>query len=147
VLVTIHWHKRHATEITRRYASRPGAELWGPSGAARKLGLADGRELDRSRRVPSDVVAFETRRGEEVVLWLPGAKALFAGDALLGGKRRPLRVCPQSWLPREVTRSEVARSLEPLTKLPVALVVPAHGDPVVENAAEALARALADAAV
>jgi len=84
--------------------------------------------------------------GDEVVLWLPRAKAVFAGDALLGGKHKPLRVYPQSWLPKGLKRSEVARSLQPLTSLPVRLVVPAHGNPVREEAADVLARALADAA-
>jgi len=146
VLVTIHWHKRHATEIVERYTRTPGAEFWGPSTAAHKLSLDDGRLLDRARRIPSDVVAFETRRGEEVVLWLPSARAVVAGDALLGGKRKPLRVCPQSWFPRGLDRAAVARSLRPLTKLPVELVVPLHGEPIREDAAAVLAGALADAA-
>jgi glyoxylase-like metal-dependent hydrolase (beta-lactamase superfamily II) len=145
VLVTIRWHKRHASEIVSRYDSRPGAELWGPSGATAKLALRGNRSADRARRLPAGVVAFETCRGEEVVLWLPRAKAVVAGDALLGGKRKPLRVCPQGWLPRGVTRSEVARSLQPLAKLPVELVLPTHGNPVRENAAEVLRQALADA--
>jgi glyoxylase-like metal-dependent hydrolase (beta-lactamase superfamily II) len=146
VLVTIHWHKRHSSELVSRYAKRPGAELWGPSAAAVKLTLAANRAADRARRLPAGIVAFETRHGEEVVLWLPRAQAVVAGDALLGGKRKPLRVCPQSWLPRGLTRSEVARSLQPLTALPVELVVPAHGDPVSENAAAILAQAIEEAA-
>jgi glyoxylase-like metal-dependent hydrolase (beta-lactamase superfamily II) len=146
VLVTIRWHKRHAAEIASRYAARPGAELWGPSGATTKLSLRANRAADRARRLPAGIVAFETCRGDEVVLWLPRAKAVFAGDALLGGKRKPIRVCPASWLPKGVTRSDVAHSLQPLTSLPVELVVPAHGDPVRTDAAGALAEALADAA-
>jgi glyoxylase-like metal-dependent hydrolase (beta-lactamase superfamily II) len=145
VLVTIHWHKRHATEIASRYAERPGVELWGPSSATAKLSLRADRALDHARKLPAGIVAFETRRGEEVVLWLPRPRALFAGDALLGGKRKPLRVCPQSWLPRGVTRPEVARALQPLTDLPIELVVPAHGEPVTEDAADVLARAVAEA--
>ena len=146
VLVTIHWHKRHAAEIVDRYAAKPGVELWGPSGATTKLELRDNRKLNRVRRPPAGIVAFETRRGEEVVLWLPRVKTLVAGDALLGGKRKPLRVCPQSWLPRGVTRAAVAKSLRPLTRLPVKLILPAHGEPIRDDAREVLAAALADAA-
>jgi glyoxylase-like metal-dependent hydrolase (beta-lactamase superfamily II) len=146
VLVTIHWHKRHAAEIVDRYAKKRGVELWGPSGATHKLDLRDKRKLDHVKRPPAGISAFETRDGDEVVLWLPRVKTLFAGDALLGGKRKPLRVCPQSWLPQGQTRVRVARSLRPLTKLPVKLIIPAHGAPVRENAAEALAAAIADAA-
>ena len=146
VLVTIRWHKRHASEIAKRYATRPGSELWGPSGGAITLSLRENRAADRARRLPAGIVAFETCGGEEVVLWLPRAKTVFAGDALLGGKRKPLRVCPPSWLPEGVAPSDVARSLQPLTSLPVQLVVPAHGNPVSEDAAGVLATALADAA-
>jgi glyoxylase-like metal-dependent hydrolase (beta-lactamase superfamily II) len=146
VLVTIHWHKRHAAEIVERYADKPGVELWGPSGATGKLDLQENRKLDKIRRPPAGIAAFETRRGQEVVLWLPRVKAVIAGDALLGGKRKPLRVCPQSWLERGETRARVATSLQPLAALPVELVLPAHGEPVRENALQLLQEALADAA-
>ncbi len=146
VLVTIHWHKRHAAEIADRYRKRPGVELWGPGSASEKLGLAANRALERVRRLPAGIVAVPCLKGEEVVLWLPAARAVFAGDVLLGGKRRPLRVCPQSWLPRGVERAAVAKELRPLTTLPVELVVPAHGEPVREDAALHLRRAIADAA-
>jgi glyoxylase-like metal-dependent hydrolase (beta-lactamase superfamily II) len=146
VLVTVHWHERHATAIVERYAAGPGAELWGPSHATAKLGLRANRLLDRVRRPPAGIVAYEAGRGDEVVLWLPRAKTLVAGDALLGGKRTPLRVCPQGWLPRGASRSSVARSLRPLTTLPVQLILPAHGEPVRENALHALEAALAAAA-
>src|SRR5262245_35585993 len=53
VLVTIHWHKRHAAEIVDRYTTKPGVSLWGPSGATRKLGLDDNRKLDRVRKPPA----------------------------------------------------------------------------------------------
>ena len=96
--------------------------------------------------MPAGIVASETLRTDEVVLWLPAAKTLVAGDVLLGGKRKPLRFCPQSWLPGDVKRAELASSLTPLLKLPVELIVPAHGDPVRADAAAVLERALADAA-
>jgi glyoxylase-like metal-dependent hydrolase (beta-lactamase superfamily II) len=145
ILVTIHWHRRHAAEIVHRYGAR-GVQLWGPSGARAKLDLRDDRLLDRARRPPAGIVAFETRGGGEVVLWLPRVKTVVAGDALLGGKRKPLRVCPQSWLARGESRSHVAKSLRPLAALPVELVLPAHGEPVREDPRRALADALADAA-
>jgi len=146
VLVTIHWHKRHAAELVDRYSSRRDVELWGPSGATAKLDLRDNRRLDRVRRPPAGIVAFETRGGREVVLWLPRARTVVAGDALLGGRRKPLRICPQSWLEHGETRTRVARSLRPLAALPVELVLPAHGEPVRENALQALERAFADTA-
>ena len=146
VLVTVHWHERHAPEIVKRYAGAHGAELWAPALAVPRLSYAPEHPFAAGDRLPAGVVAFETLRGDEVVLWLPGAKAIVAGDVLLGGKRKPLRVCPQSWLPRGVPRKKLASSLASLAELPVELVVPAHGDPIRENAHAVLEKAIADAA-
>ena len=63
--------------------------------------------------------AFAGGRDDEVVLWFPTQRALVSGDVLLGGVRKPYRVCPQSWLPDDVSRADVARTLEPLLELPV----------------------------
>jgi glyoxylase-like metal-dependent hydrolase (beta-lactamase superfamily II) len=89
--------------------------------------------------------ALATGRADEVVLWLPAQRAVVSGDVLLGGVRKPLRVCPKSWLPRGVARSDVARALMPLRELPVELVVPLHGEPVTTGAREVLAAALDEA--
>ena len=61
--------------------------------------------------------------------------------------KKPLRVCPQSWLPRGVTRAALVRSLAPLLELPVEIVVPLHGSPITDNAHGVLTNALADALV
>ena len=145
VLVTVHWHERHAPEIVERYTAAPGAELWAPALAVPRLSRTPEHAFTPADRLPAGIVAFETLRSDEVVLWLPRAKAVVAGDVLLGGKRKPLRVCPQSWLPGDVARKELAASLRPLLELPVELVVPAHGEPIRDNARTILEQALADA--
>jgi glyoxylase-like metal-dependent hydrolase (beta-lactamase superfamily II) len=146
VLLTVFWHERSTPDVLERYANDPGAQLWAPAQAEAKLSGRVDRTFVGGDQLPAGIVAFDTPRGDEVVLWLPKARALVSGDILLGGKRKPLRVCPQSWLPRTVTRSEVAASLAPLRDLPVSLVLPAHGEPILEDAAAVLARALDDAA-
>lgn len=146
VVLTIHWHERHAPEIAARYASSPGAALWVPSGAASQLSWPPDHAFVVGDRLPAGIVAFDTLRDDEVVLWLPAANAIVCGDVLLGGKRKPLRVCPQSWLPPEVKRAELADSLASLLELPVELILPAHGEPIQADAAAVLERALADAA-
>jgi hypothetical protein len=70
---------------------------------------------------------------------------LLAGDAILGGKRRPLRLCPASWLPKGVSRSALADSIEPVLELPVAVVHVGHGAPVTAGVRAALITALAAA--
>lgn len=146
VLLTVFWHERHAPEVVARYARRPGAELWAPAGAVARLTRAPDHAFAATDPLPAGIVALPTARGDEVVLWLPPARAVVAGDVLLGGKRKPLRVCPQSWLPRGVTRAALAASLTPLLDLPVETVVPAHGAPLADGARQALATALAEAA-
>jgi glyoxylase-like metal-dependent hydrolase (beta-lactamase superfamily II) len=145
VVLTLHYHERHAPQVVRRYRRSPGTTVWAPTGAVPKLSIEPDRAFTAGDRLPAGIDALATPRADEVVLWLPAARTVVAGDVLLGGKRRPLRVCPQSWLPRSVKRAEVAASLRPLLERPVQIVVPLHGNPVIEDARDALAAALADA--
>jgi glyoxylase-like metal-dependent hydrolase (beta-lactamase superfamily II) len=146
VVVTVRWHERHAAAVAERYGGSAGAEIWAPAGAVRHLSRPPDHAFRGGEPLPAGIESFATLRDDEVVIWLPRARALVSGDVLLGGKRRPLRVCPQSWLPRGVGRPELAASLAPLLALPVELVVPAHGDPVRTGAQAVLEQALADAA-
>jgi hypothetical protein len=116
VLLTVHWHGRSADEIAARYGAR--------------------------REPPAGVEVFPVERGyEEVVFWLPEHRALVAGDALLGADDGGVRLCPPSW--RTKTDDAVFRSsLERLLELPVERVLVSHGEPVLENGRDALARAL-----
>jgi hypothetical protein len=146
VVITVRWHERHAPEIVERYASSPGCELWAPAGAVPHLSRIPDHAFVANDGLPAGIVAFDTLRSDEVVLWLPTVKALATGDVLLGGKRKPLRVCPQSWLPRGIERAKLAASVRPLLELPVQLILPAHGAPIQADAYAVLERALADAA-
>jgi hypothetical protein len=84
---------------------------------------------------PFDITAYAGREDNDLILWLPSANALVSGDSLsdfgegldiqLGGRKN-------------VTRDEVAQRLRPLLDLPVALVLPAHGEPTDRAALEHL---------
>jgi glyoxylase-like metal-dependent hydrolase (beta-lactamase superfamily II) len=145
VLLTVRWHERHAPRVVERYArSQGGAKLWAPAGAVPYLSGQPDVPFEPGDRLPAGIVAHDALRVDEVVLWLPRPRALVAGDVLLGGKRKPLRVCPQGWLPRGVRRAEVAAALAPLVDIPLELVVPAHGEPIRSDARAVLEQALAD---
>ncbi len=146
VVVTLHYHRRSAEAVVGRYRGRAGALLWAPAASVKRLGAAVDRPFSPGDPLPAGIEAFVTGRDDEVVLWLPVQRAIVAGDVLLGGVRKPLRVCPASWLPRGVSRAEVARALTPLRKLPVELIVPLHGPPVKTDAAATLRAALDEAA-
>ena len=145
VVLTVRWHERHTQEVVKRYRRDPGVEVWAPAGAARYLSRPPEHAFTPGDRLPAGIVALATGRSDEVLLWLPRPRTLVAGDVLLGGKRAPLRVCPQSWLPHGVRRPEVAATLRRTLELPIEIVVPLHGEPVRTDARAALDAALADA--
>jgi glyoxylase-like metal-dependent hydrolase (beta-lactamase superfamily II) len=115
VLTTIHWHSRSRDAVVERY----------------------GAELDR---LPAGVRSFPAERQQEQALWLEEPRALVFGDAILGDQRGGLRVCP--WFKFDHERERTVAALRPLLDLPVEAVLPAHGNVVLSDGREALARAL-----
>jgi glyoxylase-like metal-dependent hydrolase (beta-lactamase superfamily II) len=117
VLTTIFFHERSRDEVARRYGAKLGAE-------------------------PAGVKAFSAERADEVALWLEKPRALVFGDAVMGDQQGGLRLCP--WFRNDEGRETTRRAFQAaLLDLPVELVLPAHGEPVLENARAALERALA----
>jgi len=141
VLLTIHWHARSAGEIAGRFA---GARVWAHSrnraAVARRAPVTD--VFRAGEELPAGLVALEARPRSEVLFWEPGGKALIAGDALLGDgeKGEGLHPCPASWLPGSNSVSDLRRSLRPALELPIELVLPSHGAPVLIGAKEELTR-------
>jgi glyoxylase-like metal-dependent hydrolase (beta-lactamase superfamily II) len=115
VLTTISFHERSRDAVARRYGARLGGDVTG-------------------------VRAFSAERGDEVAYWLEELRALVFGDAILGDQAGGLRLTP--WAKDAAGLERTRRALLPLLDLPVELVLPAHGDPVLEDGREALARAL-----
>jgi glyoxylase-like metal-dependent hydrolase (beta-lactamase superfamily II) len=115
VLTTIFFHARSRDEVARRYGARLGGDVAG-------------------------VRSFPAARADEVALWLEGPRAVVFGDAVLGDQRGGLRLTPWAASPEGLERTR--RALLPLLDLPVEIVLTAHGNPVLENARDALERAL-----
>ena len=122
LLRTVHWHQRSIDEL----AERLGATVW-----RRDAGPP-----------PRDVEAFDAQRAEETLFFLTDHRALVAGDVLLGDGAGGVRVCPDSWLPSDVSPTEFRESLRPLLDLPIERILVSHGKPVLSGGREALARAL-----
>ncbi len=115
VLTTIHEHARSRDEVAKRYAAQLGGELQG-------------------------VLAVDAARKDEVALWLEGARAVVLGDAVLGDQHGGLRISP--WYKDDEVRERTRLALLPLLDLPIAIVLPSHGNPVLEGGREALEKAL-----
>jgi glyoxylase-like metal-dependent hydrolase (beta-lactamase superfamily II) len=116
VLTTIFFHERNRDDVARRYGARIGGEVAG-------------------------IRAFSAERGDEHAFWLEHPRAVVFGDAILGDQQGGLRLTP--WAKNAEGLERTRRALLALLDLPVEIVLPAHGDPVLANGREALARALA----
>jgi glyoxylase-like metal-dependent hydrolase (beta-lactamase superfamily II) len=140
VLLTIHWHARSAAEVASRF---PGTRVWAHSrnraAIGRRAPVTDVFRADEP--LPAGLVAIESRPRSEVLLWEPRSRALIVGDALLGDGERGegLHTCPASWLPESTDLADLRQSLRPLLDLPVELILPSHGAPVLANADRELA--------
>ena len=141
VLLTIFWHARSSQALLDRYE---GARVWVHEPAA-----ADVREratvtdtFAAGDVLPGGIEAKQSVRSGEILFWIPEHRALVAGDVLLGTSDGGIRVCPDSWLGERTNPEELREELRRLLDLRVERVLLTHGEPVVENAPEALARAL-----
>ena len=120
ILLTCQWHGRSQAELADRYEAHV---VTSPT----------------TERLPGGATA--TAVPEEVVYWLPGARALVPGDTLIG-TTDGLTLCPASWFADRGSLDELARALAPLLDLPVEHVLTTHGPPVLADGHAALARAL-----
>ena len=117
VLLTSPAHARSAAAMAERY----GARRWGPS--------------DPAGALPGGVAAIPVPAMGEVLLWIADHRALVAGHALVGTPEGGLRLGRDDPSLRD--------ALRPALALPVELILPSHGRPVLEGGADALVRALA----
>jgi glyoxylase-like metal-dependent hydrolase (beta-lactamase superfamily II) len=116
VLTTIYFHERNRDDVARRYGGRIGGDVAG-------------------------VRPFSAARADELAYWLEGPRTVVFGDAVLGDQNGGLRITPWARSPEGL--EETRQALLALLELPVEVVLPAHGDPVLANGHEALTRALA----
>ena len=115
VVTTIYFHERSRDAIVRRYGAGLDAEVAG-------------------------VRAFSAERADEIALWLDEPRALVFGDAILGDQAGGLRLTP--WAKDAEGLESTRTALLKLLELPAEIALPSHGDPVLSNAREVLARAL-----
>ena len=116
VLTTIYFHERNRDDVSRRYGGRLGGDVAG-------------------------LRAYSAERADEVAYWIEAPRAVVFGDAVLGDNAGGLRITP--WARNAAGLEKTRRALLPLLDLPIDVVLPAHGDAVLENGRDALARALA----
>jgi glyoxylase-like metal-dependent hydrolase (beta-lactamase superfamily II) len=134
IMISIHWHARSAQEIAKRYE---GSTVWAPAGSPKgKIPSTD--IYAAGDRLPLGIEAHDLGRLKEVVLYLPSHRALVFGDVILDG----VRICPESWLGKRVTRKDAADALRPLLDKDFELLLLTHGGPVTDGAREKLERAL-----
>ena len=125
IVTTLQFHRRSRSALADRY----------------------GATTSRAKRtLPRDVETVVIRGAGETMVWLPRPRALVPGDRLLGDDRGGVRLCPDSWmryLPSGMRQAKLREALRPLLDLPVELVLVSHGEPVLRNGQDAIARALA----
>jgi glyoxylase-like metal-dependent hydrolase (beta-lactamase superfamily II) len=127
VLLTVHWHERSVAAVLDRYH----AKLWRP---------------EEKGELPAGVHAEIVQGSDwvEALFFLEPHRALVAGDLLVG--RDGGLELPVPWFPKdeqEWARDELKPDLRKrLAALPVDLVLVSHGQPVLQDGAAALARAL-----
>ena len=125
ILTTLQFHSRSRVELAERY---------------------DASTSRAKKSLPERVETIVIRGAGETMVWLPSPRVLIPGDRLLGDDAGGLRLCPDSWLrylPSGMRQEELRAALRPLLDLPVEQVFVSHGEPVLENGSEAIARAIA----
>ncbi len=120
VLTTIQWHNRSGGDAMERFAC--------------------------DDHIPTGVQPIPIEGAGETMFWLEAHGALVPGDRLIGNGTGGLRVCPPSWVeesvPGGLAPGVIEKRLAPLLDLPVEMVLVSHGEPVLVDAAQAIAQAI-----
>ena len=140
VILTVFFHERSAGDIVTRI---PGATLWVDREGVDKVESDVTNPFRPGDSLPGGLAAYATARSDEIVVWDPDSRSLFVGDVMLGPGRGGIELCPESWLPDGVGHADLKASLVPLLDLPIARILPGHGEPVLREAHPRLKRLLA----
>jgi len=135
IVLTCRWHVRSSPELVRRFDATVHAPVGVDGLGVATMPYVLGEDL------PGDVEPQGGGYPDEATLWLREHAALVVGDVFLGGERG-FHVQPDSWLTDGMTHDELRRNLRPLLDLPVEMLLPTHGNPVLEDAHATLERTL-----
>jgi glyoxylase-like metal-dependent hydrolase (beta-lactamase superfamily II) len=138
VLLTVHWHQRSSVDL----AVGLGATIHAPAERIDEV-QAPALPYRMGDTLPGGIEPQPGGYPEEATLWIRSHRALVTGDVFLAGERG-FRVQPDSWIAEGLTPAGLRERLRPLVDLPVELLLPTHGDPVVDRAHETLRSALAN---
>jgi glyoxylase-like metal-dependent hydrolase (beta-lactamase superfamily II) len=134
IVLTIQSHQRSAWRYRRRF----GVEVHAPRGSEGLLEEPD-RWYDDGAELPGGLTALHAPGPCEAsyALRAPrgGGGILFLGDLLTRGDDGPLEFVPDRW--QDAPRRTRA-SVRSLARLPVSVICPGHGAPLLRGAAEAL---------
>ena len=124
IVTTLQFHRRSRDGLAARY----------------------GASTSRAKKsLPAGVETIQIKGAGETMVWLSEHRALIPGDRLLGDDRGGVRLCPDSWLrylPSGMKQAELREALHPLLDLPIEMVLTSHGEPMLRDGREALARVL-----
>jgi hypothetical protein len=118
ILLTAEWHRRSAGELAARYDARIGGAL--PEGV--------------------EEIPIEGADERQVAYFIRPHAALVVCEVFAVDIHGELRVCQSPALAR---RDELETSLERIMELPVERLLVSHGEPVLEDAKNRMAEALA----
>jgi hypothetical protein len=135
IVISVDYHVRSAEDIAGRY---DGSSIWAPADS-RKSKLDRTRSYATGDELPGGIRVLDVGMPGERALYLASHKAVAFGDAVLDG----VRLLPESWLEKGMTRQDVADALRPLLDEDIELVLLTHGGPVSDRPREQLERALA----
>jgi glyoxylase-like metal-dependent hydrolase (beta-lactamase superfamily II) len=131
VLLTAPWHERSTRGVVDRYA----APVWIHPVARERLS-----ELSKLRTIPAGIEVFTARGVNEgqVAFFIEEERTLIVAEFFLGTPTG-LQLCPS---PGTSDIDEFVESINELRRLPIDRVLVAHGAPVLEAGADAIAAAL-----
>jgi glyoxylase-like metal-dependent hydrolase (beta-lactamase superfamily II) len=131
VLLTAPWHERSTRTIVDRYT----AAVWIDPVARERIS-----DLPKLGTVPPTIEVFAPRGVNEgqVAFFVEEERALVVAEFFLGTPTG-LRLCPS---PATEDIKEFAESINELRRLPIVRVLVAHGPPVLDAGADAIAAAL-----
>ena len=136
IILTCRWHARSSSALV----GRTGATVHARAGVVNEPAF-EVLAYELGEDLPGDVEPQSGGYDDEATLWLREHAALVTGDVFLGGERG-FHVQPDSWLTDGMTHDELRERLRPLLELPVEMLLPTHGEPVLEGAHETLERAI-----